>query len=528
VDQHILKTARQLAILADTGDEQEQAREVLRLANNDLDLTFSTALRNAESSDAKQAATAPQQQLAARIAQLQAKVAGDKNRVAELTKKGPTAAGQLDLAKARLELDRDDLEDAQQDLDRAGGDLHARLQSAFQQHEAAQKAAEPLAKPSPLPPASTLKDQVQQWSSLNGKHAALAAAQQQAVDRASSVESAHNKLESQIGAGQPTGSADAKDTGAAVAGMLKLSGQKKTLTEFDKRIQDCEQLAAAYQSWAVLVEARQRAMLHLVLRSAATIFAILLVLVLAHRFAVHLIRDQDRRQRHLLEVASAIACQFLGVIAILLVAFGAPTQLSTMLGLATAGLTVVLRGFILGFIGWFVLMGSNGVRIGDWVEINGVGGEAIEIGVLKTTLLEMGSWTSSGHPTGRRVSFSNSYAIEGHYFNFSTVGQWLWDELQVSLPAKGDPYQMAEQIRVTVEQETAAASVEAEKDWERVMSQYGVSSFSAKPAVDLRPNIHGLDVVVRYITRAPLRYEVKSLLFQKIVALLQSGAEASS
>jgi hypothetical protein len=113
--------------------------------------------------------------------------------------------------------------------------------------------------------------------------------------------------------------------------------------------------------------------------------------------------------------------------------------------------------------------------------------------------------------------------MEGHYFNFSTVGQWLWDELQVTVPAGGDPYQVAEQIRQTVERETAAAAVEAAQDWERVTHQYGVTAFSAQPAVDLRPGINGLDVVVRYITRGPLRYEVKSRLFQAIVALLHTG-----
>jgi small-conductance mechanosensitive channel len=144
---------------------------------------------------------------------------------------------------------------------------------------------------------------------------------------------------------------------------------------------------------------------------------------------------------------------------------------------------VALKDFIVAFFGWFALMGKNGIRIGDWVEINGVGGEVVEIGLLKTVLLEMGSWTSTGHPTGRQVSFVNSFALEGHYFNFSTAGQWLWDELQVTLPAEGDPYGKAEQIRQTVERETEADARSAEQDWERVTRQYGTRAFSAKPAV---------------------------------------------
>ena len=58
------------------------------------------------------------------------------------------------------------------------------------------------------------------------------------------------------------------------------------------------------------------------------------------------------------------------------------------------------------------------------------------------------------------------------------------------------------------------------QDWERVTSCYRVHSFSAKPAVNLRPTVNGLGVVVRYITRAPQRYAVRSKLFQAIVDLL--------
>jgi len=71
-----------------------------------------------------------------------------------------------------------------------------------------------------------------------------------------------------------------------------------------------------------------------------------------------------------------------------------------------------------------------------------------------------------------------------------------------------------------VERETEADSAQASEDWERVTKQYGAHSFSAKPAVNLRPTVNGLEVVVRYITRAPQRNAMKSKLFQVIVDLL--------
>jgi len=74
-------------------------------------------------------------------------------------------------------------------------------------------------------------------------------------------------------------------------------------------------------------------------------------------------RSADRRRLHQLQVITRIAA------------------------LATAGLIVVLKDFIVAFFGW---MSHNGIRLGDWVDITGVGGEVIEIGVLRTVLLENG------------------------------------------------------------------------------------------------------------------------------------------
>jgi len=114
----------------------------------------------------------------------------------------------------------------------------------------------------------------------------------------------------------------------------------------------------------------------------------------------------------------------LAVLFILLVIFGPPSQLGTFLGLAGAGLTVALKDFIVASL-LAVLMGKNGSRLGDWVQINGVTGEVVELNMFHTVLLETGQLTDSGHPRGAAFTFTNSFAIEGHYFNFSTSASAL-------------------------------------------------------------------------------------------------------
>ncbi|HJX94895.1 MAG TPA: hypothetical protein VJ324_04705, partial [Candidatus Acidoferrum sp.] len=156
--------------------------------------------------------------------------------------------------------------------------------------------------------------------------------------------------------------------------------------------------------------------------------------------------------------------------------------------------------------------------------INGVTGEVVELGMFHTVLLETGNWTDSGHPTGRRVTFTNSFAIEGHYFNFSTSGQWLWDELQVVLPAGRDPYPMVDAIQKIVLEATAETAKQAEKEWKGVTrSQDAAHTLTAAPAINVKPVVGGVEIAVRYITRANERYQMRAKLNQAAVDLLGQG-----
>jgi small-conductance mechanosensitive channel len=216
------------------------------------------------------------------------------------------------------------------------------------------------------------------------------------------------------------------------------------------------------------------------------------------------------------------------VLLALLVIFGPPTQLGTILGLAGAGLTIALKDFIIGFFGWFVLMGKNGIRLGDWVEVNGVTGEVVKLGMFHTVLLETGNWTDSGHPTGRRVTFTNSFAVEGHYFNFSTSGQWLWDELQIVLPTGQNPYPIADAIQKKVLEATAEGAQQAEREWLSAAKSRNMSALSAAPAINVKPVIGGIELSVRYITRANERFQMRAKLNHIAVELLGTGLPPQS
>src|SRR5947207_2765828 len=368
---------------------------------------------------------------------------------------------QLVLAQANQQDHQDEVDDAKEDLARAGGDSSSRIEAMTQEHESSSKVIDSL-KVS-LKAAGDAAEQgglihhFSAWWALHQKQLLLWQAKQQADSAAAAFSASHKALDAQsegepgtvaASAAAPAAAGQATSTASAPlnaghersAGLVKAARQraslKKTLSTLDKRIDDQKQLADNYSKWIVVVAARQRTVLRRMLIGLTIILSIALFGIYFATLMDKVVGrlNMDRRQIQSLHTVTHVTVRLVAFLLILLVIIGPPGQLGTFLGLAGAGLTVALKDFIVGFIGWFVLMGKNGIRLGDWVEINGVTGEVVEIGPFHTVLLETGNWTDSGHPTGRRVTFTNSFAIEGHYFNFSTSGQWLWDELQLVLP----------------------------------------------------------------------------------------------
>jgi small-conductance mechanosensitive channel len=260
------------------------------------------------------------------------------------------------------------------------------------------------------------------------------------------------------------------------------------------------------------------------LRSLAMVAFILICVILCEAVGTGLLERHafDRRRMQTLRTILRLSVQLVGVLCVLLVTFGVPSQISTILGLATAGLTVALQSFILAFFGWFILMGKNGIRVGDWVEINGVAGEVAEINLFRTTILETRSWADKGHPTGRRATFINNFAVTGQFFNFSTVGQWMWDEISVSIPASPETYSKIALIHKAVLDETQQGAELAEQEWKRVPRKSGLSEVSASSSVNLRPAASGVDILVRYVTRASERLEVRNRLYDRVIDVLHN------
>jgi len=563
IDEGPLRTAQRLARLASTAEEQPLAQAAVQAADHELDLAFMGALHGIQ---AHPPVLSPEAlKIQAHIASAQKRLADDTELLEKLAQKmgkateaeKPDLQDQLDLVGSQIEIEKDEIQEGNDDLMAAGGNVHQRIQKAQEEHLAAEHdtpppAAAPTLSANALSALHGMVAQLREWLQLRDKRVALENARhevaagaakltEQRAQIAADFASVQQQL-AQFGGKPPAavtppaaatrppgppapvgGAGKAPEANSLLSLTRQVAIDQRRLMVRDQRISARHKLSDIYAKWDNVVAEQQREVLRELLIRFTVVLAALLLLLFADRWLAGLLgraHHIDRRQFATLRSVIGVALQLVAVLLILFMLIGLPGQFGTMLGLAGAGLTVALKDFIIAFIGWFVLMGKNGIRVGDWVEINGVSGEVKELSVFHTVLLETGNWTDAGHPTGRRVTFTNSYAIEGHYFNFSTTGQWLWDELTVVVPGGRDPQPVVDAIQKEVTEATADSAREAEQEWQMASRGQRGTTLSAKPGIAVRPAVGGVEIAVRYVTRASERYAMRARLYQAAVQLL--------
>ena len=537
VDQRPWQTATTLAALAQSAEETELAREAERLAGHEVDQAFSQSLRQASLDRPKLSRKALE--LQQRITDLEKMIKSDQAHLTSLSASGTTTAiasnaGELEVAKAQLGLDQNELNDLREELARETGDQRVKLQQELRTRQAAMKqyndSVSKGAGQNAVASAEqykTLAQQLATWRSLKNREELVAQAEQLAKADIAALTDDQARLRAEPASdSEKTARESSSDR---IDRLQQMAVRQNIQTILNDRLETQQQLAALYGRWGEQVAIQRKIVVHLILGSVALIAAICLLTIAAGwalQFALgKMVRDP--RQKQTLSTVLRLGTQVVGLLLVLLAIFGVPRQMTTIIGLVTAGLTVVFQDFILAFCGWFVLMGPNGIRVRDWVEIDGVVGEVVELGLFRTWLLETGNWTAHGHPTGRKVSFLNGYAIRGKYFNFSTVGQWMWDEIKVTIPAGADIHPLIKKIYEAFVKATEENAKMAEAEWKRVTHEEGSPQFSAMPSVNLSPAGTGIDVVIRYITRAGVRVDTRNRLYAMILELMQGDTKGS-
>jgi small-conductance mechanosensitive channel len=215
-------------------------------------------------------------------------------------------------------------------------------------------------------------------------------------------------------------------------------------------------------------------------------------------------RGRDQFAAHYYRHLARYGAMLAGIVALLVVWRSVIGHLALFGGLLAAGLVFAMQEVIGAIAGWFNIVSGGIYRVGDRVEIAGVKGDVIDITLLRTKVLEMGSslpeeptWVGGRQSTGRIVSISNKATFEQPTYNYSSFFEFVWEEVRIPVPYRAD-WRAAE--RIMVEEAERVSATEGAREAIRIMRErFPMPQHELDPKVYVTLTDNWIELAARFV-----------------------------
>jgi small-conductance mechanosensitive channel len=183
-----------------------------------------------------------------------------------------------------------------------------------------------------------------------------------------------------------------------------------------------------------------------------------------------------------------------------------------------AGVAFALQEVIASVAGRIAVLSGRFFKVGDRVQLGGIKGDVIDIGVLRTTVMEIGDWVKGDLYTGRVVRIANSFVLKEPVFNYSGDFGFLWDEITLPVSYGADHHRTRAMLEQVVQEEAGEHVGPAQKEWREMLARYRIENARVEPLVTLVLNDNWMEFTARYVVPFDRRRGVKDRIFTRILS----------
>jgi len=202
------------------------------------------------------------------------------------------------------------------------------------------------------------------------------------------------------------------------------------------------------------------------------------------------------------------------------------SSFAVAIGVIGGGIAFALQEVIISIAGWLAITFSSFYKIGDRIKIGSIMGDVIDIGILRTTLMECGDWVKSDLYNGRIVRVANSFIFKDPVYNYSGEFPFLWDEVILPIRYGSDVEYTRKVLKDIAEEVVRDFTDSVRNSWEGLSKLYAIESAKIEPMVTISATDNWVEFTLRYVVDFKKRRSTKDLLYTRFLESVdQSGGK---
>ncbi len=256
-----------------------------------------------------------------------------------------------------------------------------------------------------------------------------------------------------------------------------------------------------------------------IIRNTISSAVVLSLTFLIHRVIARLLRlrIKDSSAFHTLRMLTRNSLFVLGGLLILAIWLGAGSNLAVTMGVFGAGIAFASQEVIGSFAGYLNIVIGGVFHIGDRVRIGDVVGDVVDIGMLRTTVMEIEGWVRADQYTGRMVTVANRMIFSDSVFNYTQHWPYLWDEIMLPITYDSN-WHLAGQILLEHGRDyTGDFQEQAKSIFGELRKRYPLQETPVEPSLYVVMTDNWIEMTLRYVVDPHERRVVASKLHHDIL-----------
>jgi small-conductance mechanosensitive channel len=214
---------------------------------------------------------------------------------------------------------------------------------------------------------------------------------------------------------------------------------------------------------------------------------------------------EDVNRRHGIRKGIGYAYAFLLLLLAIALFADSLTGVGTILAVIIAGVAVALQDILKSVVAWMYISSRAGVQVGSRVQVDKVMGDVIDIGVLKTTLIEVGNLVYGFQSTGRLVTVPNFKLLASTVFVSGPYNPFMWQELKFLVTYESDWERAEALLRTIADEAHAEIAPDLERGFRRLERRYAFKYGAVTPIVYVVAADSGVELTLRFLTHVRRR-----------------------
>lgn len=197
-------------------------------------------------------------------------------------------------------------------------------------------------------------------------------------------------------------------------------------------------------------------------------------------------------------------------------------NLSTFLGLLSAGLAIALKDPLANLAGWAFILWRRPFEVGDRIQIGQNAGDVIDQRIFMFTLMEIRNWVDADQSTGRIIHIPNGKVFNEALANFSKGFEYIWDEVPVLVTFESN-WKKAKELLLDIGNKHALhLSDEAQRRVKKAAKKFMIFYSKLTPTVYTAVKDSGVLLTIRYLTEPRRRRSCQQAIWEDILEAFAS------